>query len=680
MAKKWQGYDPGAGGHGGEQTAAAPLAFDPSELAELRNALLTGPGVVEQKPDFLLADVCEDLASAEVEGVAGIFPFSTQGDAAAASEGVVFSFDLGVNKIYLHQLNENHVIQRTIVVATDYAPSVPPQITGFQINGKFFYCIYGQEVATSRLGMGYFDPAGIVAVTSSSAANPSTITTASDHGLATGEYVTISGHSLSGVNTSHQITYLSDTTFSIPVMGGGTGGKIYCRRPRYDLDAVAGTGLLLFRGICLHRGATILGWGYRQENDADRGEFLRWSKYGDDLVWEGDLTDTEAGGYIVGIPGLEVVACAAAGQYTVIGKENEVYLLDGDYSAQFYSRRIAEAHGPVSTVGMVSIGDAALWMSNEGPVICREGAKPELLGLDRLYRRMLRYMDLKKCWAAYDDRRERVGWLLRRSVDEDDNPLADSYPSEILWCDLQRGRPAFYVEPLPTTAWSIGTTKGPGLTLSAPSGVLTLDAASALSQRSFRVNFTPADTNPGTSYIIEYRPNGSSTWVLAGEVYAGTTHIDITGLEPSTVYDVRGKQVRNGQSSAYATTASYATTLAESAVVAPPNPTNVQVISQRTDDPYTISAQVEITVGFDPNHDAGVWVKLFAHDSNDSSAATEVGSISTAGYGSVRDRTLRSVGETIYYWVQFIGPAGAASSKVALTSQPYTVEPFSDLL
>lgn len=70
-----------------------------------------------------------------------------------------------------------------------------------------------------------------VTVASSSVADPTVITTASPHGFATGDSVTIAGHSGSNddaaVNATHSITFISATTFSIPVDltgGGGTGG------------------------------------------------------------------------------------------------------------------------------------------------------------------------------------------------------------------------------------------------------------------------------------------------------------------------------------------------------------------------------------------------------------------------------------------------------------------------
>lgn len=65
-------------------------------------------------------------------------------------------------------------------------------------------------------------------VSTSSAANPSVITTAAAHGFLSGDTVLIAGHSGStpSINSSHVVTVTGTTTFTIPVnvTVGGTGG------------------------------------------------------------------------------------------------------------------------------------------------------------------------------------------------------------------------------------------------------------------------------------------------------------------------------------------------------------------------------------------------------------------------------------------------------------------------
>jgi len=67
------------------------------------------------------------------------------------------------------------------------------------------------------------------AISSSSAANPTVITTSVVHGFATGDSVRITGHSVSAVNGQWVITVISTTTFSIPLgltSGGGATGTV----------------------------------------------------------------------------------------------------------------------------------------------------------------------------------------------------------------------------------------------------------------------------------------------------------------------------------------------------------------------------------------------------------------------------------------------------------------------
>ena len=64
-----------------------------------------------------------------------------------------------------------------------------------------------------------------VAISSSTAANPSVITTGAAHGYTTGDQVTINGHTVNpAINGCWTVTVLTSTTFSVPVLGTGAGG------------------------------------------------------------------------------------------------------------------------------------------------------------------------------------------------------------------------------------------------------------------------------------------------------------------------------------------------------------------------------------------------------------------------------------------------------------------------
>jgi hypothetical protein len=84
-------------------------------------------------------------------------------------------------------------------------------------------------------------------VTSSSVANPTVVTTSEAHGLATGDVVSIAGHSGSTPSLNGQsaaITVLSGTTFSLPVnvTVGGTGGTVQKAVPSGFTYATTGSG------------------------------------------------------------------------------------------------------------------------------------------------------------------------------------------------------------------------------------------------------------------------------------------------------------------------------------------------------------------------------------------------------------------------------------------------------
>ena len=74
------------------------------------------------------------------------------------------------------------------------------------------------------------------AITSSSVANPSVITTPVEHDFETAQTATISGHtgSTPDINGAHVITVISPTSFSIPVnvTAGGTGGVVVSSIPK----------------------------------------------------------------------------------------------------------------------------------------------------------------------------------------------------------------------------------------------------------------------------------------------------------------------------------------------------------------------------------------------------------------------------------------------------------------
>jgi hypothetical protein len=502
-------------GSGGEQPDAAPGQLEPARARVLRNALVIGPGAIAQAPDWIKGDTAKNLAGSPVEGhaVCGIFPFAQKGGASADSAGVAFSFNGDDNKVYLHQLGELVTILRTyeaigagVTNSSAYTEALPPEITGFEMFGKFYAVPYARESAANRKGLLVFDPAGAGAVTVT-------------------KYALV----------------------------GGTAA------------------VLRFRGISRHRGATILGWGYGSESDVDEPHVLWYSKYGAPDTWVPDTTDQTSGFINVGTLKIPIVACGMSGQYSIIGKESEIFALDGDFSAQFYYRQIGVAHGPVSTVGLAEIGDAAVWMALKGPAISVNGQPVELLSIDRIAKRFLSYMDLTTAWAAHDPDRQRVVWALRRKDDEDGTLVSESFLGELLWWDYVRH--AFGVQGLPGQVFSVGLIRGPGQNLVGPTGVVSNLAASGVGKTIATITWTPGDSAPDVTFEVQFRVNGTSTWSAGGTTPPATYSRQLTGLTGSTHYDVRVRQIRNGQLSAFTTATDLFTTAATNLVPNPASPT-----------------------------------------------------------------------------------------------------------
>ncbi len=110
---------------------------------------------------------------------------------------------------------------------------------------------YDHENRLTKITFEGYDPAATAApvnISSSAVAFPTTITTASPHGLTSGDTVLVRGHagSTPDINGEWTASVVTSTTFTIPVnvTTGGTGGTALRKRPCYDFvgDSVTGTG------------------------------------------------------------------------------------------------------------------------------------------------------------------------------------------------------------------------------------------------------------------------------------------------------------------------------------------------------------------------------------------------------------------------------------------------------
>jgi hypothetical protein len=567
------------------------MVITPPRVKILRNALLVGPGRIRQAPDWLKSDTLKNLAGSPVEGhaVCGVFPFTQQGGASAPSAGIAFSFNSDDNKVYLHQVGETGLVLRTFTAFASYLETLPPQLTGFEMFGKFYFAEYAREVVANRQGLSVFDPTGAGAI-----AHP---------------------------------------TFDL-VPGG------------------AGAAVLRFRGISNHRGGTILGWGYRDEEAAgiDQPHVLRYSRYGEPDTWVPDTTDQSAGFINVGTLNLPIVACAMAGQLTILGKEQEIFALDGDFASQFYYRRIGRADGPVSSVGMVSTGEICAWMSLFGPC-ASVGDKVDRIAVDRDVRRFLSYMDLTTAWGAHDAARTRVVWALRRKEDDDGQVVTNPYLTDLLWWDYQRQE--FGVQSLPTPVFCLGTIRGLGQQLNAPTGVVSAITASSITPTGAVISWTPGDQAPDVTFELQYRKNGSATgFISAGRTPPATYSKQLTQLDPDTLYDVEVRQIRNAQFSAFTVANALFRTLVASST---PDPTGATV--QETGEIQLIKGKIfsQVLAKWTPFVAANTVVRLYKRPSGTvpgpfDPPQGEAGP--GAGARGILDPSFELAGEHVYYWLR----------------------------
>lgn len=136
------------------------------------------------------------------------------------------------------RIYDGYVLRR----ASEYGDEVVP--VGKQMaygQGRLFVAVNeGAEIVAGDLVFG--GATTNVGVTSSSAANPTVITTATNHGFSVGDQITISGHSSTPpINSTYTIaTTPTATTFTIPVVvtSAGSGGFVARFNAGEDTDAL----------------------------------------------------------------------------------------------------------------------------------------------------------------------------------------------------------------------------------------------------------------------------------------------------------------------------------------------------------------------------------------------------------------------------------------------------------
>jgi len=109
------------------------------------------------------------------------------------------------------------------------------------------------EVSAGGFFKTYY-PNSAMAIASSTAVNPSAVTTSADHGLTSGMRVVISGHTVNtAINGSWTVTVTGANTFTVPVLGIGGGGAATGTVTKTQTPAIADRDVevILFPGTTL---------------------------------------------------------------------------------------------------------------------------------------------------------------------------------------------------------------------------------------------------------------------------------------------------------------------------------------------------------------------------------------------------------------------------------------------
>lgn len=569
----------------------------------VENGRVTGLGSIEQEPDWRLAATLTDGTDELSAGCGGPWPFATQGGASAPSGGIVFGFDAIANKLWLNQLGEEGTVLRRLQGYAGYAEAAPPQMTGFEYFGKFIVCPDGREAATNRLGLGIYDPVA--------------------------------------------------NTFTIPsldIVGGG-----------------AGAAPLRYRGVAKHQGATVIGWGYLDEEtgDVDVPHMLRGARYAaTDLNtaanWAVDDTDAGPWAIPIGTLGVPIVACATAGAATIVGKSTEVFALRGAFIGQMGYDFIG-TNGPLSVTGMASTGKMAVWVVPQGLAVSINGGEVKLVHVDRLVRRMLTYTNLTYNAGVHQKDLNRVGFILQRRATLQNQPLTAFWADQILWWDYERDE--IYVEGMPNTCFIIGTIDGPGTSLAGPAGV-PANLASNPSSTSAALSWDHSIGDPSAQISIEYRVTGTSTFTVVGPAPAGAVAWLLSGLTASTGYDWRLRYFKNNQYGSYTATQTFMTD-AVSVVGTPSNLAGDTTSTYMSGGKTYAVGQVSWTQG---EFSAGARTDVLESLTASFAVASVIYNVAAGTTSITTEQLVTSPAAVRYYWVRHLLVDGTPGTEVGPVS------------
>lgn len=313
-----------------------------------------------------------------------------------------------------------------------------------------------------------------------------------------------------------------------------------------DLDGTGAKNVYALGAFSFHGHLWI--WGFDKGNTpsaAYRPELLRFG--GPD---GGLLTDDGKGTFTVGhrvrSAREAIVAGVVAGEVAYIGTTYSLWPVVG-YGRDSWdkSHPLDESFGFIGIQAAVNAGGVLYYWSPRGPARCEYPNKPEPLW-DALPVTIPSIVDPEKIVAAYDADRDQVLWYYKGSS-ASGNQLLVAY-------DVQRD---CFLGPntdqgiVVGCAGLIGKVQGANAAgAPGPAAPPTVASTTSIGNTSAIANWVNGDTSVGVTTTVEYRMQGTTTWIAAGSASAGVTSLTITGLSSSTLYEWHAFHVRNAQASA----------------------------------------------------------------------------------------------------------------------------------
>lgn len=313
-----------------------------------------------------------------------------------------------------------------------------------------------------------------------------------------------------------------------------------------DLDGTGAKSVFALGVFAFHGHLWI--WGFDKGNTpsaAYRPELLRFG--GPD---GGLLTDDGKGTFTVGhrvrSAREAIVGAMVAGEVAYIGTTYSLWPVVG-YGRDSWdkSHPLDESFGFIGIQAVVNAGGVLYYWSPRGPARCEYPSKPESLW-DALPVTIPSIVDAEKIVAAYDADRDQVLWYYKGGTSSG-NQLLVAYDIErdcFVGPDTDQGI-------LVGTACLVGKVNAANAAAApAPAGPPTTSSTTSVGNTSAIANWVNGDTSVGVTTTVEYRVQGTTTWISAGSASAGVTALTITGLSTGTAYEWRAYHVRNAQSSA----------------------------------------------------------------------------------------------------------------------------------